>query len=182
MRIQIHLFTLKLLLATALLVCSCGDSHTGSGDADMARADSLVVGDRLPQFSVKMSDGTTVSTADLMGRPSVVMFFSVGCIDCRHELPQLQRLYDMQPGVPIVLIARKCTDEDIRPFWEFNGFTMPYSPQADRRVYSLFAPSRIPRIYVSDAATVIHYAYADDVLPTAEDLLDHINQLKNISQ
>lgn len=179
MRNQLRLW--GFLFAILLLACSC-NCGTSSREADVDKADSLVVGDHLPQFSVKMNDGTTVSTDQLVGQPSVVMFFTVGCIDCRHELPQIQRLYEMQTGVPIVLISRECIDEDIRPFWEFNGFTMPYSAQADRRVYSLFAPSRIPRIYVSDAAAVIRYAYADNVLPTAQDLLDNINQLKNISQ
>ena len=145
------------LMLTACGGCSAIDDETG-GD-EVIEADSLVVGDRLPEFEVTMNDGSVVRTADLLGQPSVVVLFSVDCPDCRHELPEIQRLWNMNqadsliPGqrIPIVLIARKCMEEDIEPFWQFAELTMPYSPQPDRRVYSLFAPRVIPRIYVSDA-------------------------------
>jgi hypothetical protein len=149
-------------------------------------ADSLVVGDQLPEFEVTMNDGSVVRTADLQGQPSVVVLFSVDCPDCRHELPEVQKLWDMSrqgeltgngKPLPIVLIARKNLAEDIEPFWKFSEFTMPYSPQPDRKVYSRFAPSRIPRIYISDASTTIRVAYADTGMPTAETLAEKISRL-----
>ena len=65
----------------------------------------------------------------------------------------------------------------LEPFWKFAEFTMPYSPQPDRKVYSRFAPSRIPRIYISDASTTIRVAYADVGMPTAETLAKEISRL-----
>ncbi len=151
----------------------------------MTDADSLVVGDQLPEFEVTMNDGSVVRTADLKGQPSVVVLFSVDCPDCRHQLPEIQRLWNMNKGdsliqgqrIPIVLIARKCMAEDIEPFWKFAELTMPYSPQPDRKVYSRFAPSRIPRIYISDASATIRVAYADTGMPTAETLAKDISRL-----
>ena len=133
-----------------------------------------------------MNDGSVVRTADLLGQPSVVVLFSVDCPDCRHELPEIQRLWNMNqadsliPGqrIPIVLIARKCMEENIKPFWQFAELTMPYSPQPDRRVYSLFAPRVIPRIYVSDAQGIIRHMYVDIGMPTAETIVNEIKELK----
>ena len=165
------------------------------------------MGDQLPAFEVTMNDGSVVRTADLKGKPSVVVLFSVDCPDCRHELPEVQKLWDMSrkgeltgngKPLPIVLIARKNTVEDIEPFWKFAEFSMPYSPQPDRKVYSRFAPSRIPRIYISDASATIRVAYADRIpriyisdasatirvayadtgMPTAETLTKEISRLK----
>ena len=99
----------------------------------------------------------------------------------------VQRLWDMsrkgeltgngQP-LPIVLIARKNTAEDIEPFWQTAGLTMPYSPQPDRKVYSLFAPRVIPRIYISDAQGIIRYMHLDMSMPSAETLAEEIKTLR----
>ena len=140
---------------------------------------NLVVGDSLPTFQVTMNDGSTIRTSDLLGGVSVVVLFSVDCGDCRMELPEVQRLWNQQLGVPIVLIARENTEEVIRSFWQQAQLTMSYSPQSDRKVYSLFASSRIPRIYISDAQGVIRFSHADDAMPTAEQLADEIKAINN---
>jgi hypothetical protein len=175
-----HLLWLFALMMTACGACSSDDQ--AGGNDEVIEADSLVVGDKLPEFEVTMNDGSVVRTADLLGQPSVVVLFSVDCPDCRHELPEIQRLWNMNqadsliPGqrIPIVLIARKCMEEDIKPFWQFAELTMPYSPQPDRRVYSLFAPRVIPRIYVSDAQGIIRHMYVDIGMPTAEIIAENI--------
>ena len=100
--------TRSLLILFVLAVfgsCISEDADKGSQGAN------LVVGDSLPTFQVTMNDGSTVSTADLLGSVSVVVFFSVDCGDCRVELPEVQRLWDLQLGIPIVLIARENTEE-----------------------------------------------------------------------
>jgi hypothetical protein len=178
------LWLFALLMMTACGACS-SDNQAGDGN-EVIEADSLVVGDKLPEFKVTMSDGSMVRTADLLGKPSVVVLFSIDCMDCRHQLPQIQRLWDMNQKnsviqgqrIPIVLIARECTEEDIEPFWKFSEFTMPYSPQPNRRVYSLFAPRIIPRIYISDAQGIIRYMHVDIGMPTAETIVNEINELK----
>lgn len=178
------LWFLAALLMTACGGCSATDDKV-DGD-EVMDADSLVVGDQLPAFEVTMNDGSVVRTADLQGQPSVVVLFSVDCPDCRHQLPEVQKLWDMSrqgeltgngKPLPIVLIARKNLAEDIEPFWKFAEFTMPYSPQPDRKVYSRFAPSRIPRIYISDASATIRVAYADTDMPTVETLAEGISSL-----
>jgi hypothetical protein len=68
-------------------------------------------------------------------------------------------------------------EENIKPFWQFAELTMPYSPQPDRRVYSLFAPRVIPRIYVSDAQGIIRHMYVDIGMPTAETIVENIKTI-----
>lgn len=105
------------------------------------------VGDSLPWFSVVMSDGRTVTPATLLGHEAVIVFFNTDCPDCRHELPLLQARYDAYPEVEYVCIARAEGAQTIREFWSKNGLTLPWSAQPDRKVYSLFATSGIPRTY-----------------------------------
>jgi peroxiredoxin len=164
---------LTMFVLAVLSSCISDDSDKDSQGVN------LVVGDSLPTFQVTMNDGSTIRTSDLLGGVSVVVLFSVDCGDCRMELPEVQRLWNQQLGVPIVLIARENTEEVIRSFWQQAQLTMSYSPQSDRKVYSLFASSRIPRIYISDAQGVIRFSHADDAMSTAEQLADEIKAINN---
>lgn len=44
-------------------------------------------GDRLPDFTVELSDGTILSRHSLVGKVSVLVFFHTECPDCQRELP-----------------------------------------------------------------------------------------------
>lgn len=118
--------------------------------------DIVQLGQKLPLFTITLDDGTTLNTAQLQGRPSVIIFFNTLCGDCRRELPIVQRAYESYgQKVQFICISRAQADDEVRSFWKDNGLTIPYSAQADKRVYELFATSTIPRIYVSDASAIV---------------------------
>lgn len=120
---------------------------------------TLGKGDRLPDFSVLMNDGSRVSSGSLRGTPSVIVFFNTECADCRRELPVIQKEYDQSltagNGVRYVCISREEGTESVMQYWEDNGLTMPFSAQMGREVYDLFASSGIPRIYRVDSELMI---------------------------
>lgn len=123
---------------------------------DPVGEEKVQVGDRLPEFSVVMNDGRVVSPEVLRGKPSLIVFFSTTCRDCQRELPGLDRRYrEHGTDTTFVAISREQGDAEVAAYWTSNGFTLPYSPQADRSVYSLFATSGIPRIYISDATGIV---------------------------
>ena len=139
----------------------------------------LKVGDRLPKFSVVMSDGSQVSDESLLGSVSCVIFFNTSCPDCQRTLPEVQQVYNefASKGVLFTLISREQTAALIEPYWTERGYDMPYSAQADRAVYSKFAQSRIPRVYICDKDGIIRYIYTDDPTPTYENLSDSVKSL-----
>lgn len=53
--------------------------------------------------------------------------------------------------------------------------TLPYSAQTDRTVYSLFASSIIPRIYIVSPSLVITHSFTDNPLASYEALMGAIN-------
>lgn len=127
---------------------------TGCSEEDQAW--SLGPGDSVPPFSVEMSDGTTATERDLEGEIGYVVFFSTRCPDCRAELPHVQELWERSGGAyPVILISREEGEESVRDHWKRNGLTMPFSAQEDRRVYSLFASSGIPRTYVCSHGRIV---------------------------
>lgn len=129
---------------------------------------TLGVGDTLPEFSVTMSNGEAVTTPSLLGKVSVIVFFNTNCSDCQKELPVVQQVwqyYQGNPNIVIVPIAREEGNDEILKYWEENGLSMPYSPQETRDVYSLFAPSIIPRIYIANSNGLITASFGDKDMP-----------------
>ena len=156
---------LLLSVCLGLGACCAGEEETLVGK-------ELTVGDKVPDFSVKMRDGRVVTDKDLLGNVSLIVFFHTGCKDCRKELPVLQRFHDDYPSCPLVCISRAETESSIVAYWEEAGLTLPYSPQTDTAVFNLFATHTVPRIYVVDARGIIHRIFTDNPLAEYEDLVE----------
>ena len=148
-------------------------------DFELPDEDKVVVGDRLPQFSVMLDDGHMFSPDSLKGRVLCLTFFNTLCGDCQAELPVLQQVSTAfsTSDVSFVCISREEDDTSVSAYWQQNGLTMPYSVQTDRTVYNLFASSRIPRIYVVDSTQTVRFVFTDEPLATHDELVDAIGSL-----
>ena len=158
---------LCMIALAMVLPCSCIEEEM--------KEDVVMIGDRLPDFSVQMSDGTVLTGAVLRSTSSVVMFFHTSCPDCRQALPHVQRLYDEYSNrVQFALISREENAASVEAYWGRNGLTMPYSAQENCQVYELFAYTRVPRIYVNDTMGVVRYIFTDSPTPTNDVLSEAI--------
>ncbi len=152
-----------ILLILAGVFCSCiKEKQTGA---------DLATGDRIPDFTVTMNDGMTVSGAQLREGISCIVFFTTLCPDCQQTLPHLQRIYDeyLPQGVKFALISREEGAESVQNYWDSKGYTMPYSAQEDRRIYELFAETRVPRVYIC-CDGIIKTIFTDSPTPSYEDM------------
>lgn len=121
----------------------------------------VAVGDRLPAFTVTLSDGTRYDSTE--PGESVIVFFNTSCTDCQRELPRLDTQYKAGEfdGLRIVCISRAEEEGSVAAFWQANGLTLPYSAQPDRRIFDLFASAGIPRIYITDAHGIVQQIIAN---------------------
>lgn len=142
----------------------------GDDDDDVVEADVVKVGDTLPGFTVITHQGDVVSADSLQGKVSVIVFFNTSCPDCQQELPLLDSLYEQYPQVQFLAISREEDEGSIQSFWATHQLSLPYSAQATRDVYHLFARRNIPRIYMSDVRQVVRYIFTDTPLATYEQL------------
>lgn len=135
----------------------------------------LGVGDRIPDFTVTMNDGSFVSGSRLREGVSVVVFFTTACPDCQKTLPEIQKIYDeyLSQGVSFAIISREDGPESVAGYWTEHGFTMKYSAQTDRRIYELFAQARVPRVYVCREG-IIKTIFTDSPNPTYDALKNSI--------
>lgn len=140
------------IFAALCLLCGCVVDESGERDSGSDEGSVVRVGDKLPRFSVEVTDGLLrwqFSSVSL-GGPTVIVFFNTGCTDCQRELPELNDYYlrhRSDPGFSMIAIAREESEESIAAFWQAHQLAIPYSPQPDRSIYNLFALSTIPRAY-----------------------------------
>lgn len=146
------------LLLPCLLVACVVDEHEDKAVPDES---SIVrVGDRLPVFSVEVTDGSehSVFNSNSLEGTTVIVFFNTSCQDCQRELPELNAYYlrhCQDQGFRMVAIAREESEESIASYWQQQNLSIPYSPQEDRKVYSLFATQYIPRVYFCSGQGVV---------------------------
>lgn len=158
---------------------------------DAESTSELKVGDVVSSFSVKVTlpdaeDWRFSNEGDYLfdtrknkGHQSIIVFFHTTCPDCQKELPVLQELYSIikkDSAREMVCIARAQEASDIRAYWQENGLTLPYAPQSDRSIYSLFASIGIPRIYITDPQGVVTHVFKDTDSPTLVELEEALNR------
>jgi len=156
---------------TTIICNGCIDSHENDNSNDTY---SLVnVGDSIPNFSVKLSDGTTCTKAMLKNNVSVIVFFNTDCPDCQNELPVINAAYESfksNADFKIIAIAREENADSIKNYWKSHGLSIPYSPQTDRTIYNEFATQRIPRIYISNKENIVISKFFDEEIPAISTL------------
>ena len=155
---------LNFLIITLALMAGCSSLSTDV-------TERVAVGDALPAFTIQLADGTTLHSRELSGKPALLVFFHTGCPDCRRTLPEVQKVYEgFGDRVRFVAISREQGTEDVQAWWDANGITLPFSAQTDRKVYELFAGSRIPRVYVADRTGTVRAVFDDNPCPDKEAL------------
>lgn len=154
-----HFIFLKCLM----LILFCGCSAIDEGDVE----ERVNVGDKVPLFTVDVIDNgerSTFSTADIDGE-TVIVFFNTSCEDCRRELPKLNDYYLRhrdEVGFCMVAISREEGEESVAAYWHDNSLQIPYSAQTDRKIYSLFASSVIPRVYYCSPQGIVTKVFIEN--------------------
>lgn len=170
---KFFLLIVTILCATILPSCVNDDEPSGS---------TIQLHDKLPQFSVTLTNGVTIDTQSLYGKCGLILFFNTNCQDCQKELPVVQQVwnkYKDNDEIEIILISREESSEEIEAYWDAHDLSMPYSPQENRDIYSLFAKSIIPRIYIFDKDFTVVFMSGDEDLPSQSLLENRIEALKN---
>ncbi len=122
----------------------------------------VTVGDEVPSFTVSDGAGGTFTSASFTGKRSLLVFFHTGCGDCQRELPKVNALWKTlqgEEGYQVIAIAREEKLSSVAVYWNSskNKFTMPFYLDTDRSVFSLFANSMIPRLYIIDSYGIVQW-------------------------
>jgi len=141
----------------------------------------LKTGVTMPVFNIILNDGTEIDSSDLRGKPSVIIFFETGCIDCQRELPHMQQAYDVLcaggDNVNFFCVARTQTVAEVDEYWTSTGMTIPVSAPGSRSIYNKFAIDGIPRTYIFDSSGHLSYQFGPETELSASTIVSAVRSL-----
>ncbi len=83
---------LAIIMSVALIMVGCG------GVAAIPQ-----IGDKAPDFTLKNIDGESVSLSDFRGKPVLLVFTSVYCVECTEQMPYIEAAFEQSGGELAVL-------------------------------------------------------------------------------
>lgn len=128
-------------------------------------------GDAVPVFTVSDGVGGSFSSEDFIGKRTLLVLFHTGCEDCQRELPKVNNVWQQvqnEPNIQVITIARQEERTSIEKYWGEKNFTLPFFLDPDRAIFSLFASSTIPRLYIIDANGLITWMAIETLGKTTE--------------
>ena len=124
---------------------------------------SLEYGEEVPDFSIRLTDGTTTSLYELMEgkKAALVVFWATYCGYCKAELPYVQRAFEQFPDdVAVVALTTYDQDsaDDIYEVQQELGLGFPIgwddhnlSEQVSDGIPAFFAVDRFGNVVVKDS-------------------------------
>ena len=141
------------LAAIMLLAVSPSVAQAQNQDEEIAKTTIVKKGDKAPDFTVEMVDGSKVQLSKLKGKVVVVNFWATWCPPCREELKHVQKqLIDRFKGKKVVFlpISRGEKKEVVEAFRKKMNYTFPMGLDPQQSIYKLYASNYIPRNFVVD--------------------------------
>lgn len=140
-------------------------------------AESIEVGEPIPEFGLRTLSGEIVSRASLDGRPLLLVFWNTWNPPSQRVLPLINRLSRKfaQHGLTVLAISTGARDSEsrTRAFWSRHRYRFPAAYDRYLDIGDAFGIDRTPTVLLVDAWGVVRYK--SGWLP--DDLDQHLQQL-----
>ena len=139
------------------------DTSGYEGTNDSGEAITLEYGEEVPDFSIRLTDGSTTSLYELMEgkKAALVVFWATYCGYCKAELPYVQRAYEQfSDDVAVVALSTYDGDsaEDIYEVQQELGLGFPIgwddhnlSEQVSDGIPAFFVVDRFGNLIIKDS-------------------------------
>ena len=141
------------LAAIMLMAVSPSVAQAQNQDEEIAKTTIVKKGDKAPDFTVEMVDGSNVQLSKLKGKVVVVNFWATWCPPCREELTRVQKeIIDRFAGQEFVFLPISRGEElhTVEAFRKRMGYTFPMGLDPDQRIFRRYATNYIPRNFLID--------------------------------
>lgn len=168
--------SVTLLVLSSLFLSSCVKDKDQDGKIE----NYIEVGDKLPNFTVKNTAEEELNNEQLKGHVTLLVFFMTTCPDCERELPKIEGIWQQlheNTDFKLIAISRVETASTVNQYWEKQQFKMPFYLDPEREVFSLFANSTIPRIYLVNRENIVTWMAIEETELTTEQLIEKIEEL-----
>lgn len=148
-------------LAAALAVCTLAAMGASPAGLALPAAAALRAA---PDFSLKLSDGRTVSLAQLRGQVVMINFWASWCGPCRQEMPLLDAMYRKYKALGFTLVAVNVEPDskEAQAFLRDVPVSFPIAFDNDSKLTHLFDVQGMPSSVIIDRrgnARVVHKGY-----------------------
>ena len=123
----------------------------------------VAVDDPLPEFAVPLLDGGTLRSADLRGRPHLLIFWTTWCGVCEAEMPMYRALAERYAARGLAVVAVNADREGdvpalVRAHRDAQGLPFPIALD-DRSMVRRFRVEMFPHLVLVDAAGQIRHVH-----------------------
>lgn len=133
---------------------------------DIAKTTLIIEGDKAPDFTIEMLDGSKVKLSSLRGKVVLINFWATWCPPCRQEMSHLQEgVIDHFAGRDVVVfpISRGEDRATVESFIKKMGYTFPVGLDKSQAIYRQYASNYIPRsVVVGKDGKVVYVAVGYD--------------------
>lgn len=117
------------IMVLALAACSAQTRIRLPGDdaTPAVSADTPAIGQIAPDFTLRSTDGDTISLSDLRGHVVLVNFWATWCVPCKQELPAIDKVARRyaQQGFAVLGVDDRDQDDDVIAFARQIGVSFP---------------------------------------------------------
>jgi cytochrome c-type biogenesis protein CcmF len=154
---------------------SASRSEQGGLGLAAGRGSRPRVGERAPDFSVDLLDGSTLSRSDLHGQVSVINFWSPECQPCEDELPDLQAIWEEYQDKEVAFLGVSFPDLEAGTREMVSEFGITYPNGLDAVMPVDYGITGVPETFVIGPQGSVAYVHIGPV--TADRLRIELNTL-----
>jgi peroxiredoxin len=104
----------------------------------------------LADFTLPLTDGTSLNTEKLRGKVVFLNFWATWCGPCRAEMPSMETLYGRfkDRGLEILAVNIQESPRQVNTFMDQWGFTFPVALDSRGSVGNTYGVMAIPTTYI----------------------------------
>jgi peroxiredoxin len=112
----------------------------------------VLVGKRVPEFTLQDLVGQPVAASSLEGKPVLVSFWATWCAPCREQMPKIQELQEAlaEKGLVVVAINDGESADTAKKYIEEHKYTFRVLLDRDKAVAGKFSVDGIPSLFLID--------------------------------
>jgi cytochrome c biogenesis protein CcmG/thiol:disulfide interchange protein DsbE len=129
-----------------------------------------------PLFTI--SDGReSIDLSQYRGHPVVLNLWASWCVPCVEELPSLEAMQEMMPGVKVIAISTDQDDDVYRKFLTDHNVNFPTVRDPNGRINALYGTVKIPETYIIDRQGILRRKFISAQNWTSPQILSYLLKL-----